>query len=324
MAKGKDLTGQRFGKLIAIRPTEKRAYGGNIVWECKCDCGNICYVSTGDLRSGNTSSCGCIWNRKPLELVGKRFGMLTAIESTKLRKGSFVVWKCECDCGNTCFAPSANLSTGLAKTCSHYRLPGSQTHPLGIKGRRFGMLTALELTKTCDSDGAFLWSCKCDCGNVCYASARDLKSGNMASCGNHYIKLGPKIADLTGKRFGKLVTIAPTDKRLDNCVVWECKCDCGNTCYVPSRNLTKGNTKSCGCGKRVDLAGKKFGKLTVIEPTDQRKGSNVVWICKCDCGNTCYVSAHDLKHGNVKSCGCLKPGRKSIVSDAVDEKNISH
>lgn len=88
----------------------------------------------------------------------------------------------------------------------------------------------------------------------------------------------------------------------------------------PIKKFDKRKYKIMWMRKRVDLAGKKFGKLTVIEPTDQRKGSNVVWICKCDCGNTCYVSAHDLKHGNVKSCGCLKPGRKSIVSDAVDEK----
>lgn len=77
--------------------------------------------------------------------------------------------------------------------------------------------------------------------------------------------------------------------------------------------------------KGKDLTGQRFGKLIAIRPTEKRAyGGNIVWECKCDCGNTCYVSAHDLKHGNVKSCGCLKPGRKSIVSDAVDEKNISH
>lgn len=35
----KNLIGQRFGKLVAIRPTDRKV-GTNIVWEMKCDCGN--------------------------------------------------------------------------------------------------------------------------------------------------------------------------------------------------------------------------------------------------------------------------------------------
>ena len=29
-------------------------------WKCRCSCGNEVTVSTGNLKSGNTSSCGCI------------------------------------------------------------------------------------------------------------------------------------------------------------------------------------------------------------------------------------------------------------------------
>ena len=49
----------RFGKLIALEPTEKRS-GTCIVWKCQCDCGNIVEVRSGSLTTGNTSSCGCI------------------------------------------------------------------------------------------------------------------------------------------------------------------------------------------------------------------------------------------------------------------------
>ena len=50
-----DLTGQRFGKLTVIEET----YQNNIrKWKCRCDCGNISYVATGSLRSGNSTSCG--------------------------------------------------------------------------------------------------------------------------------------------------------------------------------------------------------------------------------------------------------------------------
>lgn len=54
----KDITNKRFGKLVAIQPTSKRA-NGSVVWKCKCDCGNIAYVSQGNLLRG-TISCGCV------------------------------------------------------------------------------------------------------------------------------------------------------------------------------------------------------------------------------------------------------------------------
>ena len=56
----KNMTGLRFGKLVAIEPTEKRDYRGLAYWRCKCDCGNETVVNGYMLRSGATKSCGCI------------------------------------------------------------------------------------------------------------------------------------------------------------------------------------------------------------------------------------------------------------------------
>ena len=53
-----DLTGQRFRHLIAIKREHKNKKG-EYFWLCKCDCGNTVVVRVGDLRSGNTTSCGC-------------------------------------------------------------------------------------------------------------------------------------------------------------------------------------------------------------------------------------------------------------------------
>ena len=66
----KDLTGQRFGRLVALKPTEKRK-GKNIVWHCICDCGNVCIVNTGTLGEGTTQSCGCLRREKSRELNTK-------------------------------------------------------------------------------------------------------------------------------------------------------------------------------------------------------------------------------------------------------------
>lgn len=55
-----DLVGQRFGRLTVIAKTDKRS-GHNICWLCKCDCGNEVVVSSHNLKSGNTQSCGCLF-----------------------------------------------------------------------------------------------------------------------------------------------------------------------------------------------------------------------------------------------------------------------
>jgi hypothetical protein len=53
-----DLSGQRFGKLVAQRYV--KTINGHSYWECLCDCGNIVDVQTMRLRSGHTKSCGCL------------------------------------------------------------------------------------------------------------------------------------------------------------------------------------------------------------------------------------------------------------------------
>lgn len=57
--------------------------------------------------------------------------------------------------------------------------------------------------------------------------------------------------------------------------------------------------------RRIDLTGKKFGRLTVIEVADSSKGK-LRWRCKCDCGKEIVVYGTSLKSGNTKSCGCFR------------------
>ena len=55
-----DLTGQIFGYLKCLYPTEERQGGDHIIWMCKClKCGNEHKVSTSDLKKGSVISCGC-------------------------------------------------------------------------------------------------------------------------------------------------------------------------------------------------------------------------------------------------------------------------
>ena len=56
----KNLTGQKFGRLTALEPTNERYIDGSVVWLCKCDCGHLLKVIAHNLISGHTRSCGCL------------------------------------------------------------------------------------------------------------------------------------------------------------------------------------------------------------------------------------------------------------------------
>lgn len=67
-------------------------------------------------------------------------------------------------------------------------------------------------------------------------------------------------------------------------------------------------------GKVIDLTGKRFGKLTVIEKHNQDKWGGWNWLCRCDCGNETVVSGGHLRGLKTKSCGCSRK----------ESKNFSH
>ena len=59
-------------------------------------------------------------------------------------------------------------------------------------------------------------------------------------------------------------------------------------------------------GKAKDIRNITFGYLTPIESTDKRHRKDVVWRCKCKCGNMVEMPATRLLTGNTLSCGCMK------------------
>ena len=54
-----NLTGKRFGKLVAIK-TAGKTKNGAYLWKCKCDCWNEIIANVGNLRNGHAKSCGCL------------------------------------------------------------------------------------------------------------------------------------------------------------------------------------------------------------------------------------------------------------------------
>jgi|SRR5882762_477197 len=57
--------------------------------------------------------------------------------------------------------------------------------------------------------------------------------------------------------------------------------------------------------RKIDLVGKKYGRLLVIGEGASKNGK-VYWLCKCECGINKEVIGRDLKKGATKSCGCLR------------------
>ena len=55
-----DLVGQKFGRLTVIEKTNERTQDRGIIWKCQCECGQISFVSTNNLKQDITKSCGCL------------------------------------------------------------------------------------------------------------------------------------------------------------------------------------------------------------------------------------------------------------------------
>jgi len=84
--------------------------------------------------------------------------------------------------------------------------------------------------------------------------------------------------------------------------------------------VTKQLSDTGPIGKLDDLAGQKFNRLTVLNKRiskQYKKGTQISWLCKCDCGNTTYVVAYKIKSGHTKSCGCYKRDCKRLEPSVV-------
>ena len=122
-----------------------------------------------------------------------------------------------------------------------------------------------------------------------------------------------KLIDLTDRTFDMLTVIKRVEDRKPGRPMWLCQCECGNTVVVSSTNLLRTNsTKSCGCLRHtpsptlIDLRGKTFGKLKVIEKDPDSKPGKAKWVCECKCGNIVSVLSDSLRNGKTRSCGCAR------------------
>lgn len=148
---------------------------------------------------------------------------------------------------------------------------------IDLTGDRYGRLIVLKEVEQSGYMRRFL--CRCDCGNETIVRMSNLRTGHTTSCGCQQRERTSEtnVADLRGKKFGKLTVIGRSGTAKNRKSMWECKCDCGNTTTVSSTDLTGGGTQSCGCHrikKGDELQKYNVKELTVDDvfvPALQRK-----------------------------------------------------
>lgn len=134
-----------------------------------------------------------------------------------------------------------------------------------------------------------------------------------------------------------------TDKNITN-LYYLCLCDCGNWHILVNRHFDDEGTISCGCHRKqhgyemckkligpnnaIDLTGKIFGELEVLEKTDKRISEKVIWKCKCiNCGKEQEVQEVMLIKGAryfCEFCSQRKSKGEKIISSLLDINNIPY
>lgn len=181
-------------------------------------------------------------------------------------------------------------------------------------GVRVGMLTFTSYVGKSGKNA--VWNATCECGNVVVRDPSKLSSTysklqKPANCGCKNKN------DWTGKKFGMLTFVRPTDKKAGKTIIWELVCDCGKVVENNPSKVIAPHDKpiSCGCSRGNDLTGMKVHKLTFLEPVGENIHRSIVWRVACDCGTIKEVVPQSVfrKKDPTMSCGCVKKARDNAI-----------
>jgi hypothetical protein len=134
MGKYHNLVGQKRGRLTVIRDVGRDKWG-NVIWECKCNCGNLKTVSAFELspnKKRGTRSCGCLHKEKVgevtgIDLTGQRFTRLLVIRKVE-GNWKHWYWLCKCDCGKEIIVSGQELRSKHTKSCKCWQKDKAREH----------------------------------------------------------------------------------------------------------------------------------------------------------------------------------------------------
>ena len=203
---------------------------------------------------------------------------------------------------------------------------GEKINELTIVGR--------DITKPSGNGHHIYWICECSCGKV--ISVQSNKLLKQKSCGH----LQRTRKDIVGRVYDDLTVIGiseNTNASGEPKII--CQCKCGNIVERSRNSLFSKKYHTCEKCKIKEGSfnglsedeinsriGQRFGKLIVVELTDEytASGSERLWLCKCDCGNYKKARYSTLKEGRVNSCGCLVSKGETKILSILQENNIPY
>lgn len=291
-----DMTGQRFGRLVALRSAGKNAQG-LLLWLCRCDCGNEKAVLGYLLRKAKgTRSCGCLARETAAELMrkmapdspdlsGQRFGKLVALRRSAASKDAGVWWDCVCDCGREKRVRGALLTFKEGtRSCGCLRQEAATRRFAGtlidLTGRRFERLLVLARTRTQNEPGRkfkIWWLCRCDCGIEKEITGDDLRSERTLSCGCW----SRDFAHLHARKHGQ----ARTKHRVPEYTIWQgMRSRCGNPKNVSYRRYGGRGITVCARWRESFEAFREdvSPRPTMRHTLDRIDNDGGYWCGKCD------------------------------------------
>lgn len=156
-------------------------------------------------------------------------------------------------------APGGNPAAWSTQLMSNQETPMSQSKgtviscelPINARfqdltGRKYGKLIVVSYAGKVGD--AHTWNCRCECGRMSNPHGNTLRSGGAKTCGYCTRKINPPIKP--GAKFGKLTVLHQVDCPDIRGVVWECRCDCGQSAKAQTRLLNSGGATGC-----VDCSG---------------------------------------------------------------------
>lgn len=304
----KDLTGKRFGRLIAISRVGNS--GRRTVWKCRCDCGASKDILSDNLVGRRTRSCGCLSSeaksqRKLINLVGKKFGKLTVLERLKnpnSAKNKSAYWKCICSCGEFKNTYSYNLLRGFTNSCGCLMIEGLKKRRIDFLGKKIGKLVVIQDLGV-DRLGKSKWKYLCDCGTVGVTGVSELKY--IRSCGckvdrsirrQRYLKyLDQPINYLQIKKILK-------GNGRAKCLA---QCNCGRLFKASIEQIIANRRISCGCKAYNKM--NRDEKIRYLGPEKYRK------MIKVSTENSVqtFMKRYNVRHPSQHNEIALKIARKT-------------
>lgn len=140
--------------------------------------------------------------------------------------------------------------------------------------------------------------------------------------------------DERGNSYGTLMVLDFAGRNDRGEILWKCVCQCGAEVVRSGVELRRKRSsptcpdclkKKLSTIKTVNHTGETHGYLTVIRPIG-KTDKNILWLCKCHCGNSIVLESYKLNYNNREqlSCGCLISKGEYYINQILNKMNLKY